>query len=156
MLLGLLRYFVLSPFTTEAMRDFCAAMKSLLRFFAVEHVSLMLAAVVIVHVGRVLPEGHGGGRRSDADLFRPGDQLHDSGDPWPAWQQGGRCSLLDATRFLLRRVDHKQMNRARIPAGDLDPAPRSLARDLPRHAADDDLVGLCAVGVAESQTGTNA
>jgi hypothetical protein len=55
MLLGLLLYLVLSPFTTEAMRDFGAAMKNpALRFFAVEHVALMFAAVVLAHVGRVL------------------------------------------------------------------------------------------------------
>lgn len=55
MLLGLLLYLVLSPFTTEAMRDFGAAMKSPgLRFFAVEHLTLMLGAVVLAHVGRVM------------------------------------------------------------------------------------------------------
>ena len=55
MLLGLLLYLVLSPFTTEAMRDFGAAMRNPgLRFFAVEHLALMLGAVVLAHVGRVL------------------------------------------------------------------------------------------------------
>jgi hypothetical protein len=55
MLLGLLLYFVLSPFTTEAMNDFGAAMRNpALRFFAVEHIALMFAAVIVVHVGRVL------------------------------------------------------------------------------------------------------
>ncbi len=55
MLLGLLMYFALSPFTTEALRDFGAAMRNAqLRFWAVEHVTMMLAAVILVHVGRVL------------------------------------------------------------------------------------------------------
>jgi hypothetical protein len=55
MLLGLLLYLVLSPFTAEAMRDFGAAMKNpALRFFAVEHVTLMFAAVILAHLGRVL------------------------------------------------------------------------------------------------------
>ena len=55
MLLGLLLYLVLSPFTAEALRDFGAAMKSPgLRFFAVEHLALMLVAVVLTHVGRVM------------------------------------------------------------------------------------------------------
>src|SRR5207244_7462934 len=55
MLLGLLLYLVLSPFTTAALHDFGAAMRNpALRFWAVEHVSLMFFAVVIVHVGRVL------------------------------------------------------------------------------------------------------
>jgi len=55
LLLGLVLYFVLSPFTTQALNDFGAAMRNApLRFFAVEHVTLMLAAVILVHVGRVL------------------------------------------------------------------------------------------------------
>ena len=55
MLFGLLLYLVLSPFTTEAMRDFGAAMRSPgLRFFAVEHLVLMFAAVILAHVGRLL------------------------------------------------------------------------------------------------------
>ncbi|HWF84012.1 MAG TPA: hypothetical protein VG222_04170 [Vicinamibacterales bacterium] len=55
MLIGLLLYFALSPFTKVAMQDFGAAMKDPgLRFFAVEHVTMMLAAVILVHVGRVL------------------------------------------------------------------------------------------------------
>ena len=55
MLLGLLLYLVLSPFTASALNDFGAAMRDpALRFWAVEHVSLMFFAVVIVHVGRVL------------------------------------------------------------------------------------------------------
>jgi hypothetical protein len=55
MLLGLVLYFALSPFTTEALKDFSAAMRSApLRFWAVEHVTMMLAALVLVHVGRVL------------------------------------------------------------------------------------------------------
>ena len=55
MLVGLTLYLVLSPFTAAAMRDFGAAMKDPgLRFFAVEHVSLMFGAIVLAHVGRVL------------------------------------------------------------------------------------------------------
>jgi hypothetical protein len=55
LLLGLLLYFALSPFTAEAMRDFAAAMRNPpLRFWAVEHITMMLAAVILVHVGRVL------------------------------------------------------------------------------------------------------
>ena len=55
MLLGLLLYLVLSPFTAEAMRDFGAAMRAPgLRFFAVEHLVLMFFAVIMAHVGRVL------------------------------------------------------------------------------------------------------
>src|SRR5262249_54145099 len=55
MLLGLLLYLVLSPFTAEAFHDFGAAMRnSQLRFWTVEHLTTMLVAVILVHVGRVL------------------------------------------------------------------------------------------------------
>ena len=55
MLLGLLLYGVLSPYTAAAMNDFSAAMREpVLRFWAVEHLTMMLSAVVLVHVGRVL------------------------------------------------------------------------------------------------------
>lgn len=52
-LLGLLLYFVLSPFTKEAMSNFGEAMgNSQLRFFAVEHVFGMLIGTALAHVGR--------------------------------------------------------------------------------------------------------
>jgi hypothetical protein len=55
MLLGLALYLVLSPFTTQAMANFSAAMKTpQLRFWAVEHASMMFLAVILAHVGRVL------------------------------------------------------------------------------------------------------
>jgi hypothetical protein len=55
LLLGLLLYLVLSPFTTMALRDFGAAMRNPgLRFWAVEHSFTMLVVVILVHVGRVL------------------------------------------------------------------------------------------------------
>jgi hypothetical protein len=54
LLVGLLLYFVLSPFTTDAMKDFGAAMRTpTLRFWAVEHVFGMLIGVALAHVGRV-------------------------------------------------------------------------------------------------------
>jgi hypothetical protein len=55
MLLGLLLYLVLSPFTTRALEDFGAAMRTpSLRFWAVDHAATMMIAVIVVHVGRVL------------------------------------------------------------------------------------------------------
>lgn len=55
LLVGLLLYFVISPITKEAMRDFGAAMASPgLRFYAVEHITMMITAVALAHVGRVL------------------------------------------------------------------------------------------------------
>jgi hypothetical protein len=53
LLTGLVLYFFLSPITKLAMSDFGAAMKNPdLRFYAVEHLSMMLIAVVLVHIGR--------------------------------------------------------------------------------------------------------
>ncbi|HZH74113.1 MAG TPA: hypothetical protein VFD91_16575 [Mariniphaga sp.] len=52
LLTGLLLYFV-SPLIKSALADFGAAMKnSDLRFFAMEHVLLMLIALILVHIGR--------------------------------------------------------------------------------------------------------
>lgn len=52
MLLGLLLYLVLSPFTRQALGDIGTAMKvSALRFFLVEHLLGMLIAVALTHVG---------------------------------------------------------------------------------------------------------
>jgi len=52
-LVGIILYFFLSPTTRIAMQNFGAAMSnSSLRFFAVEHVSIMIIAVVVAHIGR--------------------------------------------------------------------------------------------------------
>lgn len=51
-LIGLILY-VISPLRQTAFQDFGAAMQnSTLRFFAVEHVVLMLLALALVHIGR--------------------------------------------------------------------------------------------------------
>jgi hypothetical protein len=53
LLFGLVLYFFLSPVTKMALADFGAAMKDdNLRFYAVEHFSIMIVAVVLVHIGR--------------------------------------------------------------------------------------------------------
>jgi len=63
LLLGLLLYFVFSPITKTAFQDFGAAMAdSELRYFAVEHLLMMVIAVVLVHIGRALS------RRADTDI----------------------------------------------------------------------------------------
>jgi hypothetical protein len=55
LLLGLLMYLVVSPNLAEIRSNFGAAMKDpVARFWAVEHISMMLVAVIVVHVGRVL------------------------------------------------------------------------------------------------------
>lgn len=54
-LFGLLLYFGLSPFSTEAMNDLSSAMQSsTLRFWGVEHEVMAFAGVILVRLGRVL------------------------------------------------------------------------------------------------------
>lgn len=51
-LLGLLLYFVLSPITTANFSNFGEAMGNAdVRFFLVEHLALMLVALVLAHIG---------------------------------------------------------------------------------------------------------
>jgi len=58
MLLGLLLYFVVSPNMAMIRDNFGQAMQSRqLRFWAVEHVTAMVVAVVLVHMGAVLARG---------------------------------------------------------------------------------------------------
>lgn len=53
-ILGLLLYFI-SPLTEVIMADFGAAMKDeTLRFWAVEHATIMIIAVALITVGRVM------------------------------------------------------------------------------------------------------
>jgi len=52
-LVGIVLYAFVSPITKAAFNDFGAAMKnSDLRFYAVEHILLMVIALVLVHIGR--------------------------------------------------------------------------------------------------------
>ena len=55
LLIGLLMYFAVSPVMESIRANFGQAMRNpQLRFWAVEHLSGMFVALVIVHVGRVL------------------------------------------------------------------------------------------------------
>jgi hypothetical protein len=55
MLLGLLLYFFLSPNTAAIFDDFGAAMRDpIARFWAVEHIALMVFAVAMAHIGQKL------------------------------------------------------------------------------------------------------
>lgn len=55
LLLGLLLYFALSPITTGALGNFGAAMSNpIQRFYAVEHIFMMLIALVVAHIGSAL------------------------------------------------------------------------------------------------------
>jgi hypothetical protein len=52
-LIGIILYAFVSPLTKTAFSDFGAAMKNPgLRFYAVEHILLMVIALVLVHIGR--------------------------------------------------------------------------------------------------------
>jgi hypothetical protein len=52
LLVGLLLYFVFSPITTGAFSSFGAAMKDdHARFFLVEHLPVMIVAIVLIHIG---------------------------------------------------------------------------------------------------------
>jgi hypothetical protein len=52
-LIGIILYAFVSPLTKAAFSDFGAAMKNpALRFYAVEHILLMVIALVLVHIGR--------------------------------------------------------------------------------------------------------
>lgn len=51
-LIGIILYAFVSPLTKAAFADFGAAMKnSALRFYAVEHIMLMVIALILVHIG---------------------------------------------------------------------------------------------------------
>lgn len=53
LLVGLALYFFLSPITKTAFQNIGEAMKNGdLRFYLVEHVALMLIAIVLVHIGK--------------------------------------------------------------------------------------------------------
>ena len=92
MLLGLVLYLALSPFTTEAMRDFGAAMKApQLRFWAVEHITMMMLAVILAHVGRVLArkaKTPAAKRTRMLVCFGLSTLLMIAGTPWPGTANG--------------------------------------------------------------------
>ena len=51
--LGIVLYTFVSPITKSAFNDFGAAMKNTeLRFYAVEHILMMVIALIIIHIGR--------------------------------------------------------------------------------------------------------
>jgi hypothetical protein len=93
MLLGLLLYAFLSPTTAAIFRDFGAAMKDpVARFWAVEHVTMMVAAVILAHVGRVLGRKAatpGARRTRQLICFGLSTVLMIAGTPWPG-TRGGR------------------------------------------------------------------
>jgi hypothetical protein len=70
LLLGLALFLFLSPVTRAAMLDVGAAMKSSAsRFWIVEHPTLMIAAVVLAHAGRVAARRAGSYRAGNRAQF---------------------------------------------------------------------------------------
>ena len=93
LLLGLLLYLVVSPNMQQILANFGAAMKDpTARFWAVEHISAMLLAVVFAHVGRVLARKAATADKKRARLltwFGLATVLTMIGMPWPG-RAGGR------------------------------------------------------------------
>ena len=91
-LLGLVLYFGLSPFTTEGMNDLGAAMRNPgLRFWTVEHVLAMLGAIVLVRVGRVMAmtaKTTAARRRRRFISFALCTAVMIAGIPWPGLANG--------------------------------------------------------------------
>jgi Na+-driven multidrug efflux pump len=92
LLLGLLLYLAISPTTRAIFNDFGAAMRDpVARFWAVEHVSTMILAVAIAHVGRVLARRAKTARAQrmrSAICFGLATILMIAGTPWPGMRAG--------------------------------------------------------------------
>jgi len=92
MLLGLMLYLVVSPNMQEIRAHFGEAMKNAqLRFWAVEHISAMFAALVLVHLGRVLARKArtpGAKRTRLLVCFGLATVLMILGTPWPGMPAG--------------------------------------------------------------------
>ena len=92
MLLGLLLYLFFSPFSVEAFKDFGAAMRRPgLRYWAVEHMTTMVAAVIVAHVGNVMArKGASDAARHlrSAIFFGVVVLLVLFGTPWPGLPNG--------------------------------------------------------------------
>src|SRR5262245_471426 len=96
MLLGLILYLVVSPNMQEILANFSGAMKDpTTRFWAVEHISSMLLAVIAAHVGRVLARKAATSEARRQRLlaaFGVATVLMILGMPWPG-RPGGRPLL---------------------------------------------------------------
>lgn len=91
-LFGLLLYFGLSPFTSEAFLDLGTAMRNPgLRFWVVEHIALMFGVNILVRIGRVMalnattPDAR---RRRRVTFFALGLLVMIFGIPWPGLESG--------------------------------------------------------------------
>jgi len=92
LLLGLLMYLALSPMMTAIRENFGAAMKDpAARFWAVEHITMMMGAVIITHVGRLIARKSASGDSRKMTLiicFGIATALMFLGIPWPGMRAG--------------------------------------------------------------------
>jgi hypothetical protein len=91
MLIGLILYFLLSPLTTSALRDFGGAMKDpIQRFWAVEHVMGMIIGIALAHIGRARAQKTDSLRRHRvaAIFFGLALLVIFASIPWPGSPQG--------------------------------------------------------------------
>jgi hypothetical protein len=92
MLLGLLLYLFLSPITTGAFSDFGAAMRTAgIRFWLVEHPSLMVVALAVAHAGTAIARKGASDsvrHRRSAIFFVIVLLLVLMGTPWPGMSNG--------------------------------------------------------------------
>ena len=64
LIIGLVLYIFLSPMTKSAFLDFGAAMKNAdLRYWAVEHIFVMIVAVVVAQIGRIRSKKASGNKK---------------------------------------------------------------------------------------------
>jgi hypothetical protein len=91
-LFGLVLYFGLSPFTRQAMENFGAALSNPgVRFWALEHVGGMVAAVVLVRAGRILAANSRSlrtARQRRLACFALATLVMLAASPWPGFPNG--------------------------------------------------------------------
>ena len=92
MLTGLLLYAFISPNTRAMFQNFGAAMRDPeARFWAVEHITMMIAAVALAHIGRVLArkaKTPAAARTRQLICFGLSTLLMIAGTPWPGTRAG--------------------------------------------------------------------
>ena len=90
--IGLVLYGLLSPITRQAFADMGTAMRtSAIRFWVVEHISLMIVALVLVHVGRARMKraiGDAGRHRTAAIFYTLALLAVLAAIPWPFMADG--------------------------------------------------------------------